>query len=452
MKKKILATFLLSTILTGMVGCGNNKNLGGLNELNDGKEKEEEVDKQDNSKETSKEKNKKTTTKEDKTSNYITVSGINSVGSFIDGYLLIGVNGPYLSSIPYVLNENYEAVFTWEDAADNVGEYTKTRIADSTGTYYIYDTKGNTVFTYKEKEYQEVELAPGGYLFLKKKNDTYNSTETTIGVYSLKEKKYVVEPTSKYTSMTLRSDGMYKLDDDGKVYFNVNNGKIVTFDEGIYLDFYDGYAVDVDNGFIKVYKTDGTIKKINYNYDPVSYNSKDAVHNGYLVDVYSGVEANAFRIVNLETGEVKDLSSVFHRVINKPHFTKDGYALVSFTNQSGVNYYTVIDLQGNMQFEPVKVSADNQFTTEYDKNLPLLSNKQIEDEKYIVLSKNGNTLSEIRDLKNNLILQGGENDDFRRVQKGIVVVQEADNVLVNLHLKDLKGNEIKIKDKINKIK
>lgn len=428
MKKKILFTLILPFLITNLTGCGSNKEIEKGNKKNAGKKANE------------------TEVKE----KYLSISRIHNISSFEDGYIEIDIAGEYLSSIPYLLNDKFEALYTWDYPGNRVGGYVKTRIADDKGMIYIYDTNGDIAFSYKEKEYKYVELVTNGYLIIKKQNDTYNSSETTIGVYSLKDKKYIIEPSTEYTNCYPVGDDMYQLDNDKKVFFNSKTAKIIKFDEAVLEDFQDGYAVDIKNGQIVVFKNDGTKKIIPYNYDNSSYYAKDAVKNGYLVDIYSGIDNNKFRIINLETSEVLDLSGKFYRVDNKPKFTKDGYALVVFTNQGGILYYTIINKKGEMNFEPVKISTDNQFLSNYDKELSVIGSNNIEGEKYIILGNNGEINSQVRDLKNNLIFEGDEDETFLRIENDKVVVRHPTNAGDEYYFKDLKGNKIKIIDKTTK--
>jgi hypothetical protein len=321
-------------------------------------------------------------------------------------------------------------------------------MADENDMYYVYDANGNVVFDYNATDYQEVELLKHGYLFLKKKTDTYNSTETTIGIYSLKDGKYVVEPSSEYTILYLYGDDMYNLDEDRKIFFNAKTGKIVRFNEYVSEEFENGYAVYFDTGFIKVFKDDGTIKTIDYNYEDTSYRV-GAIKNGYVVDVYDGIEVGVFRFINLETGEILDYSDKFYRVINKPTFTKDGYALVVFNNPGGITYYTVINTSGEMQFEPEKVSESNPFLSGFNKDLPVISSSDINEDKYIVLGDNDNAFSQIRNLKNEVLLTGDEYETFVNVVNGAVLVRYTKNVGDEYYFKDFKGNKIQFKNKIN---
>lgn len=417
MKKKIFNILLIGLIIIGLTGCGKSSN-NTKKESNNGK-------------------------------NSTIESAIHNINEYKDGYSLIGVDGQLLSSTPYLVNEKFEATFTWDFGANVVGAYVQTLVKDENEEQHIYDALGNKVFSYKEKEYEEVKLITHGYLIIKKKNDTYNSSETTIGVYDLNKKDYIIEPASQYNSITERGEYMYALDSSDKVFFNANLGKIVRFTKSLSSDFVNGYQLDVSNGIIKVYKDDGSEKSISYKVESTSYNSKDAVANGYFSDVSTHGDKGYFYVVDLEKGTYKDFSELFYRVTNKPKFTKDGFALVTFQNQGNVSYYTVIDINGKMQFEPVRVSNDNSYTSGYDKDLNIISVDNLVGDNYILLKNNTNALTELRDKNNNLIYKGEEDEDFVNLTNNAVVVRYKYRGLDKYYFKDLNGNKIDIKIKIN---
>lgn len=418
MQKKIFNIIIIGLIIISITGCGKTSNNSQKGSSNDDSK--------------------------------IIESTIHNVNEYKDGYALIDVSGELLSSIPYLVNENFEATFTWDFGANVVGSYVQTLVKDENEEQHIYDALGNKVFSYKEKEYEEVKLIPHGYLIIKKKNDTYNSSETTIGVYDLNKKEYIIEPTSQYNRITERGEYMFALDDSDKVFFNANLGKIVKFSKSLYSEFVNGYQLDVGNGYIKVYKDDGTEKNINYNVEYTSYNSKDAVANGYFSDVSNHGDKGYFYVVDLEKGTYKDFSDLFYHVTNKPKFTKDGYALVLFQNQGNVPYYTVIDINGKMKFEPVRVSDDNSYTSGYDKDLAIISVDNLVGDNYILLKNNSNALTELRDKDNNLIYKGDEDEAFVNLINNAVVVRYNYRGLDRYYFKDLNGNKIDIKIKINK--
>lgn len=443
MKNKFLIALLTGTLVFSLTGCGDkNTNLINNNENN--------IDNGNETNNNNEDDGNHITAEEDNASKYFNITGMYRVGEFEDGYMRLGARGQGLPEGELMVNTKYEAISVVPPSQgySTIGAYSITNVEDKDGYYHVIDARGAKVFSYKKNEYKEVHLTTHGYLIIKKQNDTYNSSETTYGVYSLKDKKYVVEPTSKYNNYYEWSKDMYMLDTNNKVFFNSNTGKVVTFNEEVHEKFQDGYAVDMDLGFIKVFKDDGTIKKFDYKYDDASYNAKDCVKNGYVVDAYNGVETHRFRVINLENGEIKDFSDKFYAVTNKPKFTKSGYALILLENQGGTLYYTVMDLKGNLKFEPVKISTSNQFLSNYDKELSVIGNEEIQSEKYILIGANGNNKTQVRDLNNKLILEGEENEEFVSMIGDVIVVSNPDGALANYYLKDLQGNKVKIKNKI----
>lgn len=329
-----------------------------------------------------------------------------------------------------------------------VGEYSQSAFENDKDVRYIYDSHCNIVFAYGKEEYQILELATNGYLIMQKKNDTYNSSEITMGVYDLKNKKNVVEPTKEYynsRSYTNYGDDMYQLDNDKKVFFNTRLAQVITFDIPVKEKFQDGYSVSMDNGQLVVYKDDGLIKYIPYDYSKYAYTFDGLIQNGYLCDIYLDLlDRGSFRIINLETGEIKELSDKFYKLQNKPRFTSDGYALVVFLNPGDVLYYTVIDTTGKMRFEPVKLNKELRYSTNYDMELHPNGLANIYDDKYFILTNDSETKSSIRDLDNKLILDSEDNERFINISNGKILVEHYLNGGFNseYYYKDLEGNKL----------
>lgn len=428
MKKKLLNIFLIGILIVGLTGCGNSK-----------KENATSEDKQQNPTE---EKNNKEDKPKNNKTNGVEVD-LYGYEEFVDGTArLYAFNLGKLPEGTHFIDEDLNILFTYNfNMAYDEGEYSQAILKDENGNINVYYKDGTIVFSYKEAEYKKVMLTSHGYLIIDKIEETYNNSEEKIGVYSLKDKKYIIEPSSEYNVIDKRGDDMYILNYDEQIYFNSRLAKIVKYDRYIPDDFVDGYSIDQESDVIKVCKDDGTCKNIKYNYNHSFLKTKDYVSNGYAVDTDNGNEG-VFRIINLNTGEVVDLSDKFHRIINKPMFNEDGYALVLSSNQSGSRYYTVINTKGEMQFDPVKYSSAYSFEGNYDENLNTINLVTNLSNGYIIMDGNGNVPTEIRDIKNNLVLKGNDNERFAAVINDNIIVVSHNKAIAEYHFCDFKGNRL----------
>ena len=447
MKNKFLNFLIIGILVIGITGCGNSNQ----KELNDifHKDKEEIDETQSNSKDKEEQKEKvkeevKEKVKEEskKRNNGVDVD-LYGYDYFVDKTArLLAFNNGKLPEGKHFIDENLNILFTYNFNMEyDEGEYSKALTKDKDGNINVYYKDGSVVFSYKENEYKKVVLTSHGYLIINKVEETYNNSVEKIGVYSIKDKKYIIEPSIEYNVIDNYGDDMYILNYEKNIFFNSRLAKIVKYDTSLYDKFVDGYSIEEENYNIRICKDDGNCKKVKYNYDNSYLRTKDYVSNGYAVDTDNGRE-HVFRIINLSSGEVVDLSNKFYRITNKPLFSKKGYALVLSSNQNGSRYYTVINTKGEMQFEPVKYSSAYSFEGNYDETLNTINMVTNLSNGYIILDGNGNLPSEIRDVNNKLILKSNEGERFAAVINDNIIVVSHNKAIAEYHFSDFKGNRL----------
>ena len=281
------------------------------------------------------------------TSDIETTVSINQTADFNkDGLVILQSDG-----LNYVIDKDFKVLWTFDGFNDGQGfvdNYIKVKQDNKT---VVYDRNGEEKFSYGEHDYENVELVPGGCLIITKKDDTYNSSSTKTGVYSLNKQDYILQPSEEYVSeIQDRGDGMLCLDWSYNKYFNIKTEKVVEYQKSFMKNFVDGYAVEGTTDSILVFDENGEMTEIKepngkvpgiYNYN-----------NGMAFDVYNST------LFNLETKTAISLKSQFHDVDDDTLF-ENGYALVKFSNEGNTPYYTVIDKQADMLFEPVKINNDN---------------------------------------------------------------------------------------------
>ena len=359
----------------------------------------------------------------------------------------------------YVIDKDFNILCSYTGNSTYIDGYMELEDENNKKTD-IVDVNGNVVFSYGDYEYKEVTLVDNGCLIITKQTDTYNSSNIVTGVYSIKEQKYILEPDEKYVNKARAyGDDMLVLDDNENVYFNLKTKSIVKYQEGIYREFKDGYSASDDNdiqvSYLKVFDCNGNIKRIKSpyaKYEPILGKEQQ---NGMLFEVTSASEESSENatgyvaktmcaIFNLETGETKDLTDEFWLVLNQPHYTKDGYALVMFQNKGGTHYYTVIDKQGNKLFEPQKVNDNRSFQPHDNGEARKNVSEDLQEGNYFIVKDND--VYKVLDKENNIVLTAEDGETFEGVTNGAVKVKwKKQGYYEQYYYKDLNGNKIGIK-------
>ena len=383
MKKRLLKILICLGIMFSLTGCG------------------------------SEEENKKVNSSANENKEYITYDNITE----FDEGIAIATDG----KDKYVVDENFNVLFSYKGNSQFVGKYMQIADVYDDKQINIVNQNGDIVYSYDGSEYnKKVEIIPGGFLIITEQTDTYNSSQTLTGIYDIESESYVLGPSAEYVGkISEAGDNMYKIDSSYQKFFNTKTKQIVTFDDMVMGKFVDGYyatdnqcSYDINKPCLLVYDDNGGKKEITLLFDSWPL-VKDK--NGMLIGNVSRfnyeVNANGYdgayaELVNFATGTVKDLSEDFYDVKDS-YFNKDGNALVLFNNQGGLTFYTVIDKDGNMLFEPLKCNKDTSLNITsdifdggyyfgeedgyyklFDKNNKVIYTSDNKDEKFISFSNN----------------------------------------------------------------
>lgn len=340
---------------------------------------------------------------------------INDVAEFDNGLAVLK------DDKTYIIDENFNILWSYDEkyGDEYVDGYVKLNDVPEEGTITIYDKNGNQKFSYKKTQYQNVTLGSNGCLIITEKKDTYNSSSTTTGIYSLEKGEYILKPNEKYVGkIDDRGEGMFKV---GDKFFNSKTQKIFSYDSGSshLEDYIDGYAVTAGTDDITVYTADGKKYSIP---EPNGEVTGIRQHQGNLVyDIYNN------NIFNLSTKKAISLKKEITNTSSEycPVFS-DGYALVRFTNEGNTPYYTVINSSGKMMFEPVRLNDNNgTYIT--------LVTKKIDSGYFII---NIDDTDVVMDISNKEVLRAEDGEDFEGITNNHVMARKNGQK----YYKDMQGN------------
>lgn len=424
----IIIIFLLITLLC-LTGCSNN-----------------DV--------TNEEKSEEKTSITDKEEDNKILIRLNGTADFIEGIATVNETIQF-ETTNYVIDENFNVLTTYQNNYGYIGRYQIRQNEDK--SYKIVDSTGKEVFTYGEYEYENVELLGNDCVFLKKKTDTYNSSVTVGGIYDLAQEKYVLEPSEKYLNLYNKGDNMYIIDGMDHTFFNTKSKKLVTFANWSGRDFIDGYSVDneynssEDCYYLCIWDDNGGFKKIK------AVRGVSGIHkchsNGMLfysdMEVYHNEQGSESirmhsALYNLETGEVYSFGTEeYNMPTNSCKFTKEGYGLLTFNNQGGTPYYTILDKKGNKLFEPIKVNDNAAFQPDDNGEKRIIRQTELYDGNYLIVEEDG--VDTVLDINNKVVLVAEEYEVFEGMTNGVVKVKRVQpGYYDEYYYKDLKGNKIQI--------
>ena len=388
----------------------------------------------------------------------------NWAGEFKDDIAIL-TKSTNLEDTHYVIDRNFNTLFSYKenDGAEFIDGYIELADTANEDKTNIVDKNGNIVFSYDENQYRRIELVENGCLIMQEQTNTYNSSQTVEGVYSISDQKYVLGPSEEYVNkIRTYGDNMLVLNDDNTKFFNLETKSIIEYQQSISREFNDGYVVLEDNDnyqvwYLKVFDDKGNVKRIK---SPYSETENEIVTgqnytNGMVFETTGHIyedeqtgSSNSRRlssIFNLETGEAIDLSDKFWSITNKPEFTKDGYALVMFTNQGNMPYYTVVDKSGNMLFEPQVLNSDNTYGAMENGAPRTIKTDNLGEGNYFIVEDDG--VQKVIDKDNKELITVGKNETFEEITNATVIVQWEDDSSADKrqYYKDMSGNEIKIK-------
>lgn len=417
MKKKVLLIVLCGACLLGITGCSN---------------------------------------KEKTNSNTKGYLDYNLITEFDDG-IAIASKQVNFKPVNYVIDENFNVLFSYEGNDKFIGEYMK---VEEHKKVNIVNKNGKIVYSYDDDSSKESELVKNGLLIITEQDNSYNSSTTKTGIYDLENKKYILEPSEKYANkIRTYGDNMLTLNDDNTEFFNTKTKKIVKFSNRVGRDFVDGYSLDTeysDSTYIVVFDDSGNSKKIKALSDSPEIKEQS---NGMLFDFEMRVEnenlneditGTNVELFDLQKGTVIDLSKEFN-LVEKAKFNEDGNALVRFENQGGETYYTIIDKDGNMLFTPQKRNNEAKFGAKSNGESLMIPDGILYNGGYFFGQEND--LYKVIDKNNKVIFTSkNKHETFKSITNNSVLVEldEPGRSKVSYY-RDLKGKLIKIKIK-NKIK
>ena len=431
MRKRILYMLFLGVLVIGLVGCGNNAE----EEKSSSKSKESVKEQEDEN---------------------VTFLDYDRAAEFNDGVAVVSKTENFESTY-YVIDEDFNVLFSYKGNQEFVGGYIKIPAKDDEKQINILNKNGEVIYSYDDKEYKKkVELVSNGLLVITEQTDTYNSSKTVTGIYDLESKKYVLEPDEKYKDKIRQyGDFMLTLNSDYTEFFNTRTKKVVKFTEAVQREFVDGYSLEEDYRdneiYVLVYDDSGNKKEIKTFYKSVGSIKNHS--NGMLFDAEMRIVMENYnekitgenvQLFDLKNGTVKDLSKLFI-FVEKPKFNKDGNALVRFSNQGGETYYTVIDKNGEMLFEPVKRNNEASFGAESNEVPLIVKEDTLYHGGYFIAEED--SLSKVIDKNNKVVVTSDDEDEtFESITNNSIIVKLKKPGSKEIsYYKDLEGNKINLK-------
>lgn len=274
---------------------------------------------------------------------------------FKNGLAWSKVDGQYVC-----INTEGKVVFRLQNEYDTVTDFTNPDYA-LVSNYYnkaIIDKEGNMVTTDKDNSAFDKIVSDdvtAGYAVVSKQIDTYEVKETRYGIIGF-EGNWILELSTDNSFLKEYKQGLTKniLTNNENLYF-VDTAKKVKLKERIYKYIYDDdencYFYTVGSKITKVNKKTGKTKDI---IDNITYCGEYSVSDGLIYistskwDKKKTIVTSGFYDLNgKKQYDVKEKIVEVTESIN-------GFAGIVMQNNGGTSFGTVIDKEGNHQFEPIK--------------------------------------------------------------------------------------------------
>ncbi len=372
---------------------------------------------------------------------------ITRVGDFDGDIAVVSNNQTY-----YVVDQNLRVLSTHTSNVTYLDGYTISKDPEDRKKFRVLNTKGEEVFSYTSEDFISVTLVDNGCLITQRKDDKWDSSKTVYGVYSLEQKKYVLEESDAYSAITPYGDNMIALDSKKTQFFNTQTLQKVTYKVAVSMPFQDGYATAtyVDSKkrtYLDIFADTGAYERVKIPYlDDENKQLKERVNNQVFLQsctVKGETKTCQSAIVDLPTKKVIDLGTAYHEVTNIVHFTKEGYALLVFTNEGGTYYYTVINSLGNQAFEPVKCSTENRYLSSYDATLPQVVEGNYYEGNYFITRQNGEY--KVIDKENKVVTTSSEYESFDGITNGYIKVKSTEpGRSVRFYYKNMSGEQVEV--------
>jgi len=166
---------------------------------------------------------------------------------------------------------------------------------------------------------------------------------------------------------------------------------------GCGVAFKKGYATGFHNWSSRYYKlaADGTLRDIPLNF-PKDLGSRlgseyyDAQNDRVIIITYSSGD-HTLSVLDSKGTVIKTLTDV--TVSNTNGFGEDGLAQIVFTNQDDTKFYTVMDITGTFQFNPISLSV-NEIYDLRGNHIECVKTYSVNQGQYAVVDENGTVILE----------------------------------------------------------
>ncbi|MBQ8298883.1 MAG: hypothetical protein IJX99_03310 [Clostridia bacterium] len=333
------------------------------------------------------------------------------------------------TDIHYFIDKNFNYKFKLENTGNNYTsdiskDYISIRFSSANNNdynTYVYDLDGKEIL----KNDGGIDLYSNGYAVL---------DEHTL--YNIEKQKTIYQSENPLYSY---GENMIRSSDSKRVFFNTDTEQVINYPEVITNQFLNGYSVieikSLENEEIKyrVYNDIGTCAEITD--ERIKNLSWYTYSNGKMLA--ANIEKNKLFLVDLQTLNIIEINYNFKTIVNKPQFSKDGYAVIVFTNMNEEYYYVVIDSNGDFQFTPTKMDSKKI-------EIPQLTRMDMMGKYFIISYKDEEV---IYDNENNFILKSEKYENYREIYEDIILVKYDNSLYESMYetlyyLKDMNGNVI----------
>ena len=263
--------------------------------------------------------------------------------------------------------DDYTGNFSSDDVIGNTGGlYVINKYESGKIKFYLIDEKGKPIDTSKT-EFDRVVHCRGGMALVYQDRSDPGGKHDCYGVID-KNGKWAIPLTDlgdtdfwySYNNTYYANNGIFQIIFGGpytdqlhqSILFNSKNGRYKVIKTTEKIDFYDGTAYFYRDGAYYGIDTDFKEKKIG-EYDHTTGGYLIKVSNSYLSIFNPKTNKTAvFRDYPAED----DIDGSYAKTAAIQEF-KNGYGLVSIIGKDKNNYFTVIDENAKMQFEPIKGCA-----------------------------------------------------------------------------------------------
>lgn len=220
----------------------------------------------------------------------------------------------------------------------------------------VINKSGEIISSVKDGLYDSIVIDESynynGYVFVKKRVDTFQKTEDQIGVIDSNGNWYI-EPTSKIKFARHRGEGMYYVAMD----FDANN-------QLIFLDINTKQFIRTDPYYPQSPSFDNGVSVGSSKYNPICVASKDGRLKKFEIvnpdEDHSGLyrEGMFFKgnFYDKDGKIVINMTKYHYNFINSPYFV-NGYSIIDIENDQKSKYFTIIDSTGARTFEPRKLTS-----------------------------------------------------------------------------------------------